>query len=100
MATVYKGTGLKMAKLPGVQGALDVAAARVMARAKANIAGHTDTGHYAASLHVQTVPGRSGVKDRLVVAGDPAAIAIEYGHFARDGKTYVAGLHPLGKAIR
>lgn len=83
---VYRGSGTKVAKLPGVQAELDKGAQKVLARAKANAAAHFKTGAYAASLGVAVVPGRNGVKDRMVYSSDPAAVPIEFGHVAANGR--------------
>lgn len=100
MAQVFKGAGTKVAKLPGIQPLLDAAASAILARAAANAAAHMDTGSYASSLRVHTVPGKKGVMDRLVVAEDPAAVHIEYGHLS-GGKTpqWVPGQFILTKSI-
>ena len=100
MAQVFKGAGTKIAKLPGVQPVLDTAAAGVLARATANASAHVDTGEYLSKLHVQPVRGKKGVRDRLVVAGHPAAISIEYGHLSRNRSTFVPGQYILTRAIK
>ncbi|MCJ1709229.1 DUF5403 family protein [Microbacterium sp. VKM Ac-2923] len=60
---------------------------RVLIAAKVEAARHVDTGAYLSKLHMKTVPGMigtgRGVKDRLIVADDPAAASIEWGHLAR-----------------
>ena len=101
MAQVYKGSGTKVAKMAGVQPALDAAAAKVLARAKTLAAGHVDTGAYVESLGVEKTPGKKGVVDRLVYSDDPAAAHIEYGYITR-GKPprYVRGQFILTKAAR
>ncbi|WP_075691756.1 DUF5403 family protein [Corynebacterium sphenisci] len=80
MAHVARDLGTRIARMPGVQGALDAAAAEVLARAKAAAAAHVDSGAYAASLAVDRIAGPKGVTDRFVYSDDPAAAAIEYGH--------------------
>lgn len=103
MAKVYPGTGVKMAKLPGVQAELDAAAAKVEANARALAASHVRTGHYSSSFTVENVPGKSGVRDRMVTNTDEAALAIEYGHMTRSshGKPgrYVPGQFILTRSI-
>lgn len=101
MATVYKGTGVKIARLPGIQPELDKAAAVILARAKAGAAQRANTSHYLNSLKVGTVPGRSGVVDREVYSDDPGAIAIEFGHLAtgKRGATWVPGQRILLNAL-
>lgn len=85
----------KVAHLPGIQPHMDVVAAKILAKARANAAAHAQTGAYMASLGVQ----RAGI-DRLVYSDDPAAAAIEFGHVTR-GKTpkYVRGQRILLNAL-
>lgn len=100
MAKVYKGAGTSVAKLDGIQPLLDAAAAEILARATSLAASHTATGRYVSSLKVQPTPGKKGVTDRLVVAGDTAAVHIEYGHLQGDEHpTWVPGQYILTKAI-
>lgn len=103
MATVFGGVGAKIARLPGIQPLLDTAAAGIKARAVANIMSSSKepTGAYASSLEVRSVPGKKGVRDRLVVANDPGALAIEYGHLeaGEDGASWVPGKFPLTRAV-
>lgn len=98
MGKVYKGTGVKIAKLPGVQATLGYVAAARLVRAKSLAAAHAKTGKYASSLEVVTTPGKKGVMDRAIVANDPAALAIELGHMTRNGK-HVPGQYILNRAI-
>ncbi|RAV34254.1 DUF5403 family protein [Corynebacterium heidelbergense] len=103
MATVYKGTGTKIARLAGIQPLLDEAAAGILARAESNAAAHHRTGRYSNAFVVKPARGRSGVMDRLVTNTHPASAAIEFGHFAatKSGKAgrYVPGQHNLRRAI-
>lgn len=101
MAKVYDGTGVKIARLPGIQTELDSAAAEILARAKAGAARHADTKHYLKSLKMGTISGPRGVVDREVYSDDPAAIAIEFGHLARGkhGATKVPGHYVLINAV-
>lgn len=101
MATVYGGTGTKIAKLPGVQPELDKAAAVILSRAKAAASRHADTTHYLRSLKSGTTPGKRGVMDREVYSDDPGAIAIEFGHLAagKHGATWVPGQRILLNAL-
>lgn len=101
MALVFKGAGTKVAKLPGIQPLLQAEAVAIMAAAKALASAHKDTGAYSASLQIKTVPGRKGVKDRLVLANDKAAVHIEYGHLQvpKSGKpVWVPGQFILTRA--
>lgn len=101
MATVYKGTGVKIARLPDIQTELDSAAAEILARAKTGAAQHADTKHYLNSLKVGSTPGPSGVTDREVYSDDPAAVAIEFGHLAegKKGVSWVPGQRILLNAL-
>lgn len=85
MADVYGGTGVKIARLPGVQPELEAAAQKILARARGGASPHVETGHYISSLGVRSIPGKSGVIDREVYNDDQAAVFIEYGHATRDG---------------
>lgn len=102
MAQVYKGAGTKVAKLPGIQPELDKAAAAILARAKSRAASHVDTGGYLSSLQVRSVPGRKGVRDRLVESTHPASVAIEFGHlnYTKKGAVFVPGQYILKGAIK
>lgn len=102
MAHVYDGTGIKLAKLPGVQAEVDKAAAGILARAKARAAAHVDTGDYLDSLQVRNVKGRKGVRDRLVESTHPASVAIEFGHLnsTKKGAVFVPGQYILKGAIK
>ena len=98
MAEVYKGVGTKLAKLPGLQPVLQDTAEDIKAKAVALASGHRDTGAYASSLKVQSVPGKKGVTDRLVIADDPASVPIEFGHLTKSGK-WVEGQYILTRAL-
>lgn len=101
MSTIYKGTGGKIARLPGIQPELDSAAAKILARAKAGASQHVRSGHYLNSLKVKTARGKAGVIDREVYSDDPGAVAIEYGHLAegKSGPTWVPGHRVLINAV-
>lgn len=101
MANVYDGTGVKIARLPGIQTELDGAAAEILARAKAGAARHADTKHYLKSLKMGPISGPRGVVDREVYSDDPAAIAIEFGHLAKGkrGVAWVPGQRILLNAL-
>lgn len=101
MAKVYGGTGIKIAKLSGVQPELDSAASSILARAKAGASRHVDTTHYLQSLKTRPTPGKRGVVDREVYSDDPGAVAIEFGHLAsgKHGATWVPGQRILLNAL-
>lgn len=105
MATVHRGAGTRVAKLPGIQPLLDAAAVKIKSAAAANVSASSgaSTGAYASSLEIRKVRGKKGVMDRLVVANDPGAVHIEYGHLeGGEGghPTWVPGKFPLTRAIR
>lgn len=80
MATVYRGIGTTVARMAGNHPEMDRVAGLLLGFAKGNAVSHIDTSAYIRKLHVINAPGKKGVRDRLVVAGDKAAISIEYGH--------------------
>lgn len=83
MAEVYKGVGTMVARMAGDHPEMDNVAHTLLALARFNAEQHRLTGNYIANLHVKNVPGKKRVRDRLVIAGDKAAISIEYGHAVR-----------------
>lgn len=89
MARVYKTAGVEAAKQVGNSTGLDDVAAQLESAAKARAAGH---GSLLSHISTERVRGRSGVTDRMVVLDHPEAENIEFGHLARDGKTWVPGL--------
>jgi hypothetical protein len=94
--------------IAGKTHAMDEGAHRVLNSVRAAAARHTDTGAYQSHLGIVTVPGRLGtgrlVDDRLVVADDPGAAAIEYGHLIRVKGArrvkWVPGLHIMRDGMR
>lgn len=98
MATVFKGVGTKLAKLPGIQPELDTAAAAILARAQSHASSRSDSGAYMSSLGVGVVAGKKGVKDREVYSDDPGAIPIEFGHISAAEK-WVPGQRILLRAL-
>lgn len=89
MAEVYRGAGIEAAKQVGRLDALDQVASRIEAAAKARASGH---GSLPGRISTKKVRGRGGVTDRMVELDHPEAENIEFGHLARDGKTWVPGL--------
>lgn len=85
MAEVFKNVPNQVARMAGNSSEMDVAAHKLLGIAKARAAKHRLTGAYLAKLSVENVAGKKGVRDRLVVAGDKAAMSIEYGHAQRTG---------------
>lgn len=96
---IYKGVGTKVARFDQIQIALERAAKKIETNARVLATAEGDTGAFAESLKVEAVPGKKGVKDRLVTADDPAAVWIEFGHDAADG-TPVEGKSFLRRAVR
>lgn len=83
MATVFRNVPNQVARIAGDDIEMDVAAHKLLALAKARAIKHRLTGAYISQLKVQNVAGKKGVRDRLVIAGDKAAMSIEYGHAVR-----------------
>lgn len=104
MATVYKGTGTRIARMAGRDAVMDVAAEKVRARAAANAAVHRETGEYSGNFKVKSVRAKAGgVKDRMVYNDHPAAFAIEFGHVARTTRgpaRFVPGQFNLTRAVK
>lgn len=99
MAEVYKWVGVGVARMAGNHQIMDEVAGRLMAAAVRRAAAHRLTGNYLGHLKVKNVPGKKGVRDRIVEATDVAAYSIEWGHYTQSG-TWVPGQHILGGAIR
>lgn len=101
MAKVYKTAGILAAKMCGESSAMDDWAGTVLGAVKAQAAKHRDTGSYIRSLGVEEIPGKRGVTDRLVFSDDPAALSIEFGHFAGKGenRTWVPGKFIMINAV-
>lgn len=86
MAYVYRSASLTAARICGDDPVMDIAAGMLLGLAKARAVDHILTGAYISQLFTTRAPGKKGVTDRLVVAGDKAAISIEYGHSVRINK--------------
>ncbi len=95
------------AQMAGESIAFDAVATKVLRLAQTEALKHTVTGEYLSHLHMRTVPGERGtgrgVKDRLIVADDPGAGPIEWGHIYRHKGarrvTYVPGKHIMTNAL-
>jgi len=83
MAEVYKHVGVTVAKMAGDDFEMDRVAKRLFNLARARAERHRLSGDYIRKLSVKNVPGKKGVRDRMVYAGDKAAMSIEYGHAVR-----------------
>lgn len=99
MARLFPNLELEVARVASLDPAMDSAAAKVLARAKARASTHRKTGRYASSLKSKTVRTRQGVHDRVVYSDDPNAHIIEFGHASPSGK-WVEGQHILRNAAR
>jgi hypothetical protein len=98
MAEVYKWVGVGVARMVGDDPIMDETAARLMAAVLRRAVAHRLTGDYMDHLKVKNVPGKKGVRDRIVEASDKAAYSIEWGHHTASG-SWVPGQHILGGAI-
>lgn len=83
MAKVYGWVPVGVARMAGNHSEMDRVADRLRRIAWALASGHRLTGAYMSKLSVKNVPGKKGVRDRMVYAGDKAAMSIEYGHAVR-----------------
>lgn len=83
MAVVYGWVPTGVARMAGNHEEMDIVANRLYRIAFALATGHRLTGNYLSKLDVKNVPGKKGVRDRMVIAGDIAAMSIEYGHTVR-----------------
>ncbi|KJL39910.1 DUF5403 family protein [Microbacterium trichothecenolyticum] len=105
-----------VAQMCGEDAVMGQAAGRVLRSVRTVAAQHVDTGNYMRKLGTVKVPGEKGtgrsVMDRLVVADDPAAASIEWGHFTTritraEGSrrvttgplTWVPGKHIMAKGL-
>lgn len=103
MAKIYMATGTRIARMASESTVLDQAAMEVRQKAEAIAKQHVRTGKYSGNFRVGTAPGTNGVIDRYVYNDHPAALFVEYGHFAhrKDGAEgqWVPGKFPLLRAI-
>lgn len=106
MAQVFRNAPTEAARLVGASPAMDQVAAEVAAEVRAGWAAARDTGAIAASVSVESTPGKRGVTDRLVSSDAPGVLSAEFGHLTRLGKgtegprRWVPGLHIFGKVAR
>ena len=99
MATVRKDCGLIVARMVGNSRAMDRAAKLIKSRAEANAARHVDTGAYINSIQIRTpIYAPAGVRDRSIIATDPASWKIEFGHRAKSGE-WVPGQFIMTNAV-
>lgn len=83
MAVVYGWVPNGVARMAGNDGEMDRVAKKLYTIARARAEAHRLTGAYISKLGVKNVPGKKGVRDRIVYAHDKAAMSIEYGHAVR-----------------
>lgn len=83
MATVYAWVPNGVARMAGRSDEMDHVAHKLYRLALGRAQSHRLTGMYISKLSVKEVPGKKGVRDRMVIAGDIAAMSIEYGHAVR-----------------
>lgn len=103
MAEVYRHVGNEVARMAGNHSEMDRVARLVLFTVKRRAIQHQLTGEYMRQLSAKNVPGKKGVRDRMVFAGDKAAWSIEWGHTVTrgDGTSYwLEGQHILGGAVK
>ena len=83
MAEVYRHVPNQVARMAGNDAEMDRVAHKLLGLARVYAAPHIDTANYISKLKVRNIPGKKGVRDREVLAGDIAAMSIEYGHAVR-----------------
>jgi hypothetical protein len=103
MAEVFGWVPNGVARMAGNSEEMDTVAMQLMFIVKRRARAHQLTGDYIGKLSLKNVPGKKGVRDRMVFAGDKAAYSIEWGHFSprkgEPGATWVPGQHILGGAV-
>ncbi|UOR02063.1 DUF5403 family protein [Leucobacter allii] len=81
---------LRSAVICGDSPIMDAVSSRLRTNIMAEAAQHNLTTAFMNSIEEATVPGESGnglqVNDRVVYSTDPGALAINYGHFARQAE--------------
>lgn len=83
MAVVYGWVPNGVARMAGNDPEMDRVAKKLYTIALGRAQARRLTGAYISKLSVKNVPGKKGVRDRMVFAGDKAAMSIEYGHAVR-----------------
>lgn len=98
MAEVVKDAGVRVARIAGRSPVMDGYAEGLETMVRGFAARHIQTGHYMSSIGVATVPGRSGVMDRVVFSDDPQAHIIEWGHWNKDHTKWTPGQYIFQRA--
>lgn len=86
MAVVFGFVNNHVARMVGNDVSMDMVAEQLLRTARTRAAAHVDTTAYIRGLRVRNVPGKKGVRDRLVEATDKASLSIEYGHAQRNNR--------------
>lgn len=92
MAEVVRNLDSYVAHLPAVKAEVSAELRARAARVAAVVAAHRRTGQLSSRT-------RAGRTDSIVYLEDPAVHAINYGHWARDGRTWVSGIHAIEAAL-
>ncbi|MFE9396783.1 DUF5403 family protein [Streptomyces flavidovirens] len=90
MASVINGLDSIVAHMPGVRDAIGDETDASADRVRAVVAAHRHDGDLASGMTV-----RVNRVDGVVALEDPAVVSINYGHWARDGLTWVSGIHAI-----
>lgn len=104
---LYARNRLTVAQMAGQSSAFGSQAGRVETAVKRVAAESAVTGAYLRSISMKTVPGEFGtgvtVQDRLIVAEDAGAAAIEWGHLVRYKNSrrvsWVPGKHIMTRGL-
>jgi hypothetical protein len=102
MAEVFRWVPNGVARMAGNDPEMDRVARLLLFTVRARARKHRLTGEYLSKTYAKSVPGKKGVRDRMIFAGDKAAYSIEWGHTVRraDGTSYwLPGQHILGGAV-
>lgn len=100
MATVYAGVGTHVAKMVSGSTVLDQEAQKLASRVRSGWAAHhkSSGAGFFTTIKVKSIPGKKGVKDRLVYSDAYGIISAEFGHWTPGKKRrFVPGLHVFKK---
>lgn len=110
---VYPSCNEDVSKLAGVRDAVRGVGGEIYWKAEANLAGHRQSGNARIEITDEPLTSISGktyghwgitvsmIDEKSARQGGPGALAIEAGHYVRGAngtRTYVPGLHILGRA--
>lgn len=104
MSYVSPLAGPMAAVIAGKSTEMDLAAERGASAVRQVAAAHRLTGAYIRAVHTATVPSVQPSKvghvdDRLIIADDPGAVSIEYGHTVPSTGEQVPGQHIMQRAL-